>query len=57
LEKLVGQQIRCRIIKLEAAEEDVVVDRRVLTEEEDDPPKSAFGELKEGDTCTGKCVA
>jgi small subunit ribosomal protein S1 len=35
LEKLVGQQIRCRIIKLEAAEEDVVVDRRVLTEEED----------------------
>jgi small subunit ribosomal protein S1 len=31
LEKLVGQQIRCRIIKLDAAEEDVVVDRRVLT--------------------------
>ena len=31
LEKLVGQQIRCRIIKLEVTEEDVVVDRRVLS--------------------------
>ena len=29
LEKLVGQQIECRITKLNAAEEDVVVDRRV----------------------------
>ena len=35
LEKLVGQQIRCRITKLDATEEDVVVDRRVLVEEEE----------------------
>jgi small subunit ribosomal protein S1 len=55
LEKLVGQQIRCRIIKLEAAEEDVVVDRRVLTEEEDRSTKERrFGEIKEGDTVHGE---
>jgi small subunit ribosomal protein S1 len=55
LEKLVGQQIRCRIIKLEAAEEDVVVDRRVLTEEEDRSAKERrFGEIKEGDTVHGE---
>ena len=30
MEKLVGQEIRCRIIKLDATEEDVVVDRRAL---------------------------
>jgi small subunit ribosomal protein S1 len=55
MEKLVGQQIRCRIIKLEAAEEDVVVDRRVLTEEEDRSTKERrFGELKEGDTVHGE---
>src|ERR1700722_4649794 len=34
LEKLVGQQIRCRIIKLDVDEEDVVVDRRSVVEEE-----------------------
>jgi small subunit ribosomal protein S1 len=34
MEKLVGQEIRCRIIKLDADEEDVVVDRRVVMEEE-----------------------
>jgi small subunit ribosomal protein S1 len=55
LEKLVGQQIRCRIIKLEAAEEDVVVDRRVLVEEEDRSTKERrFGELKEGETVRGE---
>src|ERR1700723_2375581 len=55
LEKLVGQQIRCRIIKLEAAEEDVVVDRRVLTEEEDRSTKERrYGELKEGDIVHGE---
>src|SRR5579872_5320160 len=32
---LVGQEIRCRIIKLDATEEDVVVDRRALAEEEE----------------------
>ena len=55
LEKLVGQQIRCRIIKLDAAEEDVVVDRRVLQEEEDRSTKERrYGELKEGDTVHGE---
>lgn len=34
MEKLVGQEIRCRIIKLDASEEDVVVDRRSVVEEE-----------------------
>ena len=28
MEKLVGQEIRCRIIKLDVTDEDVVVDRR-----------------------------
>ena len=35
MEKLVGQEIRCRIIKLDVADEDVVVDRRVVLEEEE----------------------
>ncbi len=30
MEKLVGEQIRCRIIKLDVADEDVVVDRRAV---------------------------
>ncbi len=34
MEKLVGQEIRCRIIKLDVDEEDVVVDRRSVVEEE-----------------------
>ncbi|HEV8261372.1 MAG TPA: 30S ribosomal protein S1 [Burkholderiales bacterium] len=34
MEKLVGQEIRCRIIKLDVDEEDVVVDRRAVVEEE-----------------------
>ncbi len=34
MEKLVGQEILCRITKLDVEEEDVVVDRRVVTEEE-----------------------
>src|SRR5271156_5005719 len=55
LEKLVGQQIRCRIIKLDVSEEDVVVDRRVLTEEEDRSTKERrYGELKEGETVHGE---
>ena len=58
LEKLVGQQIRCRIIKLEVSEEDVVVDRRVLAEEEERSTKERrYAEIKEGESCTAKCVA
>ncbi|HEV8416157.1 MAG TPA: S1 RNA-binding domain-containing protein [Bryobacteraceae bacterium] len=50
LEKLVGQQIECRITKINAAEEDVVVDRRVILEERERQAKEeAFGKLQEGD--------
>jgi small subunit ribosomal protein S1 len=49
LEKLVGQQIECRITKINAAEEDVVVDRRVILEElERQAKEEAFGKLEEG---------
>jgi small subunit ribosomal protein S1 len=34
MEKLVGQEIRCRIIKIDIDDEDVVVDRRSVLEEE-----------------------
>jgi small subunit ribosomal protein S1 len=34
MDKLVGQEIRCRIIKLDRDEEDVVLDRRSVIEEE-----------------------
>jgi len=50
IEKLVGQEITCRIIKLDAADEDVVVDRRVIAEEQARTlEQSRYGELKEGD--------
>ncbi len=49
LEKLVGQDISCRIIKLDVADEDVVVDRRVVLEEEEKAAQERlFGELREG---------
>jgi small subunit ribosomal protein S1 len=51
MEKLVEQEIRCRIIKLDAAEEDVVVDRRIVAEGEEQTVKDRrYSELKEGDT-------
>lgn len=54
MERFVGQQIRCRIIKLDVADEDIVVDRRVLAEEEERVVKDQrFSEIKEGDTVTG----
>jgi len=54
LEKLVEQEIRCRIIKLDAAEEDVVVDRRAIAEEEEHLAKGRrYSELKEGDAVSG----
>jgi small subunit ribosomal protein S1 len=54
LEKLVEQEIRCRIIKLDVADEDIVVDRRVILEEEDRTAKGQrYAELKEGDKVTG----
>jgi small subunit ribosomal protein S1 len=49
LEKLVGQEIACKIIKLDIADEDVVVDRRAILEEEEKASKDRmFGELREG---------
>ncbi|MGA3052990.1 MAG: 30S ribosomal protein S1 [Candidatus Korobacteraceae bacterium] len=54
LEKLVGQEIRCRIIKLDVTDEDVVVDRRVVTEEEERSGKERrYSEVKEGEMVHG----
>ena len=54
MEKLVGQEIRCRIIKLDVTDEDVVVDRRVVTEEEERSGKERrYSEVKEGETVHG----
>ena len=54
LEKLVGQQIECRIIKLDVADEDVVVDRRVVLEERAAAAKQeSFARLHEGDIVRG----
>jgi len=54
LEKLVGTEITCRITKLDIADENVVVDRRVVLEEQ---ARAAMAErhsaMKEGDTLTG----
>jgi len=55
MEKLVDQEITCRIIKLDVAEEDVVVDRRVIAEEQARALEgSRYSELKEGDTVSGQ---
>jgi small subunit ribosomal protein S1 len=49
MEKLVGQQIECRITKLDKDDEDVVVDRRVVLEEREKVAKEeAFGRIAEG---------
>ena len=54
MEKLVGQEIRCRIIKLDVTDEDVVVDRRAVAEEEERSAKDRlYGQIKEGDTVGG----
>ncbi len=54
MEKLVGQEIRCRIIKLDVADEDVVVDRRAVVEEEERATKDKrYTEVKEGETVLG----
>jgi len=52
--KLVGQEIRCRITKLDVTEEDLVVDRRVIAEDEERSAKELrYSEVKEGDIVTG----
>jgi small subunit ribosomal protein S1 len=54
MEKLVEQEILCRIIKLDMADEDVVVDRRAVLEEEERSAKDRrYSEMKEGDTVSG----
>ncbi|MCC6340622.1 MAG: S1 RNA-binding domain-containing protein [Bryobacterales bacterium] len=54
LEKLVGQEIRCRITKLDTAAEDVVVDRRAVMEEEAAQKKEqVFQSLAEGSVVHG----
>jgi small subunit ribosomal protein S1 len=54
MEKLVGQEIRCRIIKLDVTDEDVVVDRRAVAEDEERSAKDRlYSQIKEGETVTG----
>src|ERR1700723_2120444 len=54
MEKLVEQEILCRIIKLDVADEDVVVDRRaVLEEEERSTKEKRYSEVVEGETVHG----
>src|SRR5579864_7855992 len=54
MEKLVGQDIECRIIKLDTASEDVVVDRRaVLEEQEAQAREKRLSELTENAVVSG----
>ena len=54
MEKLVEQEIRCRVIKLDEVEEDVVVDRRIVLEEEEQALEGRrYSEIKEGDVVSG----
>jgi small subunit ribosomal protein S1 len=54
MEKLVGQEINCRITKLDVTDEDVVVDRRVIAEEEEGAARERrYSEIKVGDTVRG----
>jgi small subunit ribosomal protein S1 len=54
MEKLVGQDIRCRITKLDVADENIVVDRRVIAEDDERVAKERrYSELKESDTVSG----
>ena len=54
MEKMVGQEVRCRITKLDVTDEDVVVDRRVIAEEEERTNRERrYSEIKEGDTVNG----
>ena len=55
MEKLVGQEITCRIIKLDVTDEDVVVDRRVVAEEQARSlEQNRYSELKEGNVVSGQ---
>ena len=55
LPKLVGQEIQCRITKLDVEKEDVLVDRRSVLEEEIIRKKDeAFASLQEGSVIHGR---
>jgi len=55
LQKLVGEEITCRIVKLDAAEENVVVDRRVILEEQTRQlEEKRYSEVSEGDMVNGQ---
>ena len=54
MENLVGQEIRCRITKIDIADDDVVVDRRIIAEEEERAAQERrFSEIREGETVSG----
>jgi len=54
MEALVGTEITCRITKLDVADEDVVVDRRVVLEEQArEQSQARNAALKEGDIVAG----
>jgi small subunit ribosomal protein S1 len=54
MEKLVGQELACRITKLDVTNEDLVVDHRVIAEEEALAVlQRRFAEMKEGETVRG----
>jgi small subunit ribosomal protein S1 len=54
LEKLLGQEIRCKITKLDVEKEDVVVDRRVVLEQEEKEARdAAFSGIQEGQVLRG----
>jgi len=54
MEKLVGLEIRCRVTKLDTADENVVVDRRIVVEEEERALKDRrYSELQEGELVSG----
>ena len=55
LEKLVGEQITCRIAQLDVADENVIVDRRAVLEEQAlAQGQSQLAGLREGDVVRGK---
>ncbi|HVP46730.1 MAG TPA: 30S ribosomal protein S1 [Bryobacteraceae bacterium] len=54
MEKLIGQEITCQIIKVDVADEDVVVDRRAVLEQEEARARDErLAELKEGMIVSG----
>ncbi|MCL2660294.1 MAG: S1 RNA-binding domain-containing protein, partial [Acidobacteriaceae bacterium] len=54
LEQLVGQEITCRIVKLDVADEDVVVDRRAILEAAArEQLQKRYSEIRPGDIVSG----